>query len=92
MYGRGEVVLPGTEGWRELCGRFEAERFRGARAIVVVHGERFADSCGYSVPLMRYEADRSRLTEWTAKRSDDELVEYRAKNNRVSIDGLPALS
>jgi hypothetical protein len=90
MHGRGQVVLPGTAGWPELRRRF-AGSWRGARAIVVVHGVRFSDSCGYSVPVMRFEADRTRLDEWTAKRNDDELTLYRASHNRTSIDGLAAL-
>lgn len=91
IHGRGEVVEPRDASWAELAARF-ATIPRGTRAIVVVHALRIADSCGYSVPLMRYEADRSRLDEWTEKKTDDDLTAYRAESNAASIDGLPGLN
>ncbi len=90
VQGRGEVVLPGSASWDQLIGRFAPSR--GARAIVVVHADRVADSCGYSVPLMAYQSDRTRLSEWTDNRTDEELIEYRATTNAISIDGLPGLT
>jgi hypothetical protein len=62
---------------------------RGARGVVIVHADRIADSCGYAVPKYRFEGERDRLLEWAANKSDEELVEYRATKNAVSIDGLP---
>ena len=91
VHGRGEVVEPGDDRWAALADRF-AEVPRGTRAIVVVHAVRIADSCGYSVPLLRYEGDRTRLAEWTEKHSDDDLAGYRAGANAASIDGLPGLA
>jgi hypothetical protein len=67
----------------------EFPELRGARGVVVVHADRVADSCGYAVPKYRFEGERNRLVEWTDKKSDDELAEYRATKNAVSIDGLP---
>jgi hypothetical protein len=34
---------------------------------------------------------RDTLAEWAGRKSDEELVAYRAEKNAVSIDGLPAL-
>jgi hypothetical protein len=53
--------------------------------------ERIADSCGFGVPKMDFVGQRDGLTQWIAARSDEELAEYRAEKNRVSIDGLPAI-
>jgi hypothetical protein len=89
LYGRGHVVRPGDEGYEELAARFPA--LPGARAVIRVAVERVGSSCGYAVPLMRYEGERSRLTEWAEARGPEGLVEYRATKNAVSIDGLPAL-
>ncbi len=90
VQGTGSVVLPNDDGWADLADRFAPNR--GARAIVVVRADRVSDSCGYSVPLMQFDADRTRLSDWTDNRTDAELVEYRATKNATSIDGLPALS
>jgi hypothetical protein len=62
----------------------------GARAIIVATAERISDSCGYSVPVMTYQEERSRLVEWANNKTDQELREYRQEKNALSIDGLPA--
>jgi hypothetical protein len=41
---------------------------------------------------MDYVGERTLLTEWTARKSDDDLVAYRDQKNAASIDGLPALT
>jgi hypothetical protein len=61
------------------------------RAIIVVAVDRISDSCGYAVPVMELTEERDLLTRWSERRSADDLVEYRVKHNRTSIDGLPAL-
>ena len=63
----------------------------GARSIIVATAERVSDSCGYSVPILKYEKERSRLREWADTKSEQELKDYRQDKNSVSIDGLPAL-
>ena len=88
FHGGGRVVLPGEDGWDDLLGRFGPHR--GARSVIVVDVDRVADSCGYSVPLMDFVAERTRLDDWASNRSDEELRAYRARKNAVSIDGLPA--
>jgi len=88
FHGHGRVVLPDTAEWTALAPSFGEHR--GARAIISVDVARVSDSCGYAVPKMDFVQERSRLEEWAAKRSDAELVEYRAKKNAVSIDGIAA--
>ena len=89
VYGRGEVLLPGDGSFDELVDRFPA--LPGARSIVRVAVERVSTSCGYAVPLLRYDGERSRLLEWAEHRGPEGLVAYRATKNARSIDGLPAL-
>ena len=89
VHGRGSVVTPDDSGWADLVARFGEHR--GARAVGVVDADRISDSCGYSVPLMTYTADRDRLEKWAANRSDGQLVDYRQLKNRRSIDDIPGL-
>lgn len=88
LYGRGEVVLPEAPAWTDLRLHFPA--LPGVRQIVRVAVERVQTSCGYAVPLMDYRAERSRLLEWAEHKGEAGLVDYRERNNRISIDGLPA--
>ncbi len=98
LHGRGEVVTAGEPSFEALCARWdfpEPAVPQARRAIVVVHVERIADSCGYGVPLMSFAGTRPHSALWAAKRlrvhGEDGLVEYQREKNAVSIDGLPAL-
>lgn len=96
IYGTGHVVLPGDPRWPDLASHFPVAAGQGTdrgnqRAIVVVHADRIADSCGYAVPEMELTRERDLLTNWSQRRSAEDLAAYRVKHNSVSIDGLPAL-
>jgi hypothetical protein len=92
LHGRGEAVLPTDPRFAELRAAFNPPQERGLRAIIVVDVERTSDSCGFAVPFMDYAGERTLLTEWTARKSDEDLVAYRSEKNAASIDGLPALT
>jgi hypothetical protein len=85
LYGRGEILLPGTDGWNSLRDRFED--LPGARQIVRVAIDRIQTSCGYGVPLMEPAGERQRLLEWARKKGEDGMQRYREDRNGRSIDG-----
>ena len=85
LAGRGEV-LPTDH---ELAALFP--EFVSARAVIRVALDRIWDSCGFGVPVYRYEGERTTLQESAARRGPEGLLAYRAEKNRVSIDGLPGL-
>ncbi|GAC1581098.1 MAG: pyridoxamine 5'-phosphate oxidase family protein [Candidatus Dormibacteria bacterium] len=90
LHGRGEVVEKGEEGYPAL-----AEHFRdhpSARAVIRVHVQRVSDSCGYGVPLMAYQRERTQLDEWAERKGAEGIAEYQATRNASSIDGLPGLN
>jgi predicted pyridoxine 5'-phosphate oxidase superfamily flavin-nucleotide-binding protein len=89
LHGRGEVVEPGDGRFASLRDRFPAAP--GTRAVILVHVERISDSCGYAVPLYRYEGERSQLGAWAEKKGAEGLVQYQKDKNAASIDGLPGL-
>jgi hypothetical protein len=89
LYGTGSVVTPGDADFEALAARFPDHR--GARAVIRVELDRVQTSCGFAVPLMAFEAERDTLTKWADRKSDEELVAYRAQKNTCSIDALPAL-
>ncbi|HZN19612.1 MAG TPA: pyridoxamine 5'-phosphate oxidase family protein [Micromonosporaceae bacterium] len=94
LHGRGTAVRPQDAGFAGLRAAFPASAAtdHGLRSVIAVDVERVSDSCGYAVPLMSYTGDRTLLAQWSGRRTDAQLVEYRASHNAVSIDGLPALS
>jgi hypothetical protein len=91
LYGRGRAVLPGDDGFADLRARFP-DGVPGVRSVIRVEVERVATSCGYGVPLMSYDADRTTLAEWAERRGPEGVEAYRAERNAVSIDGLPGLA
>jgi len=99
LHGRGEVVPASDARFDELLERCA---FQGAgvpdarRAIVLVRIARVADSCGYGVPLMSFEAQRPHAEAWARKKlrvgGPAALREYQREKNGVSLDGLSAVT
>jgi predicted pyridoxine 5'-phosphate oxidase superfamily flavin-nucleotide-binding protein len=98
LHGRGEVVTPDDPRFAELLGQCDFDELgppQARRAVVVVHVNRIADSCGYGVPLMSYEGERPHHDAWAQKklraRGPDALLDYQREKNSLSLDGLPAV-
>lgn len=88
LQGKGEAVEPGDGRFEGLLASFPPHA--GVRSVILVALDRISDSCGYGVPLYEYKGERSQLLDWAQKKGPEGLAEYRRKNNRTSIDGLPA--
>lgn len=94
VHGRGEPVFRDDPRWRELILHFpEQAEAPGLRSIVVVSAARISDSCGYSVPLLDYRAERTLHGEYFGRKTDEEFAAYCEKKDHVgtSLDGLPAV-
>jgi hypothetical protein len=89
FHGRGEVFEPHDGTFHRLRGLFAPEP--PARAIVRIAIRRIADSCGFGVPLLAFQGNRTQLGDWAARKGEEGLVQYQEEKNSVSIDGLPAL-
>ena len=89
LHGKGRVVTFGDEEFMQMLSLFP--QYKGARSVIVVDVARVSQSCGFAVPFMRFEADRTQLEEWTARKGEDGLNQYREMKNQASIDGLPGL-
>jgi hypothetical protein len=87
MHGRATVLPPDDE----VAARFGPPE-HAVRSIIRVEVSRIADSCGYGVPLMRYEGKRTQYDAWVEKKvRDGALDAYVAEKNARSIDGLRAV-
>jgi len=87
LHGTGEALEVGDPRFATLAARFPP--YEGTRAVIRVRVERISDSCGYGVPLYRFEGQRTQLQEWAQRKGPDGVGTYRAEKNRTSIDGLP---
>lgn len=86
IYGRGTPVLPSDSGWKDLARHFEL--LPGTRQIFDIAVESVQESCGWGVPRMSLEKERSTLTDYHAKLEPSAWVEKIASRTQ-SIDGLP---
>jgi hypothetical protein len=88
LHGRATVLPPDDE----LAAAFDLPE-HPVRSIVRVDVERISDSCGYGVPLMRFDGNRTQYDAWVDKKvRDGGLAAYVAEKNATSIDGLPAVT
>jgi len=91
LHGRASVVLPGEPEFDALRARFEPAE-DALRSVIRIEVERIADSCGYGVPIMRFDRVREQYDQWVDKKMrDGGLDDYVAEKNAESIDGLPAI-
>jgi len=90
LHGQGRVIEPHEPGFAELQAYFPVQE--GTRAIIVVELTRISDSCGFGVPLLKFEDERPDLPTWCRKRGVEGLKIYRQEKNRRSIDGLPGVA
>ena len=84
-------MLPGDARFDRLRARFDPAD-DALRSVIRIEVERIADSCGYGVPLMRFDGKRSQYDAWLDKKvREGGLEDYVAEKNAESIDGLPAI-
>jgi hypothetical protein len=90
LYGRGRAVELHEPEFNTLQAHFPVHE--GTRAIIVIELTRIANSCGYGVPLLKYEGERSHMAAWASKKGPDGLKAYRRRKNSRSIGGIPGVS
>ena len=98
LHGRGEAVRnddPRFAGLLRRGGFADASIPEARRSVVVVDVTRISDSCGYGVPLMRFEGQREHHALASAKklRTQGHAAYEAGQRTRGarSLDGLPAL-
>jgi hypothetical protein len=87
LYGRGEIVRAADSKFEMLSKEFPP--LPGVRQIILQHIDSLHTSCGFGVPRFELIEERPDMVNWLNKKGESGLAEYRAKNNRKSIDGLP---
>jgi hypothetical protein len=91
FHGTGQVVLAGTGEFDELVSLFPEPPCE-PRSVITIAVNRIADSCGYGVPLYAYQKDRRSIENYIATHDDVERRDYIARENKVSLDGLPGVT
>lgn len=87
LYGKGEVVSPGSLQWDHLIDRFTD--LPGKRQLILLQLESVQTSCGYGVPIYELQSERSTLLDWATTKGVEGVSTYQRQKNLTSIDGLP---
>jgi hypothetical protein len=87
LFGRGEAIQPDHPDFAELRAQFGPQK--RLRQIMRITVDEAQTSCGYGVPYMTYDRERTTLDKWTEGQTDAEYAAYQVKNNTLSKDGLP---
>lgn len=90
LHGRGKVVEPHHAEFASLVSLFPA--FDAVRSVIVVEVSDISDSCGYGIPLLRYEGQREQLGAWARQKGPEGVRTHQQEKNRQSLDGLPGLT
>ena len=86
LYGQAKAIHKNDAEWSELYGNFES--MPGARQIFDVKVEMVQTSCGFAVPFYEYLGEREQLNKWADHKGEQEIQEYWAEKNNVSLDGI----
>ncbi|MCE9521914.1 MAG: pyridoxamine 5'-phosphate oxidase family protein [Alphaproteobacteria bacterium] len=86
IYGRGRVTLPQDERWNELAPHFTL--LPGTRQIFEFDVDSVQTSCGWGVPHMTFERERTTLSKHHSTISEADRL-AKIANRTKSIDGLP---
>lgn len=87
--------LYGTaKSWHEFDPEFEEyvslfPPMLGTRQILEMDVELVQTSCGYGVPLMEFQEDRTMMDAWAKNRGEARIREYWEEKNVTSLDGHP---
>lgn len=85
LYGQAKAYHERDAEYQAHIGWFDADA--GARQIIVLEIESVQTSCGYAVPLMEFQEERTILSQWATKKGRQGVKEYWADKNTTSIDG-----
>jgi predicted pyridoxine 5'-phosphate oxidase superfamily flavin-nucleotide-binding protein len=86
IYATGRAILPQDTGWDALATRFTL--LPGTRQIFEFDVDSVQTSCGWGVPFMAYERERTTLSKYHAQDDPAKRLKKLAKRTS-SIDGLP---
>ncbi len=86
-YGTARTIHVGEPGWQEGNATFPPDI--AARQLYEMTIDLVQTSCGYGVPRMGYEAERTDADTWAAGKGPDGIKAYWDEKNRTTLDGFP---
>ncbi|MEW7279333.1 pyridoxamine 5'-phosphate oxidase family protein [Aquimarina sp. 2201CG1-2-11] len=86
LYGNAEIYHEKDSFYQEHIHQFP--KIEGSRQIIKMQINKVQTSCGYAVPFMEFQEERTQLQSWAEKQGKDRLRKYQEEKNSISIDGF----
>lgn len=86
IYGRGRSVLPQDDEWEQDSKSFTI--LPGTRQIFLIDVDSVQTSCGWGVPYLQFDKERTTLSKYHAQQEPEARLAVLASRTK-SIDGLP---
>ncbi|NOY84319.1 MAG: pyridoxamine 5'-phosphate oxidase family protein [Nitrospirae bacterium] len=87
LYGQAKIHHPRDQAWADLISVFP--EIPGARQIIEMEIDSVGTSCGWAVPFMAFQEERTQLEEWAVKQGEAGVEQYWKDKNQLSIDNKP---
>ncbi len=84
-YGTAKVFHVTDKEFNELNSLFPQDN--GARQLFDIQVDLVQTSCGFAVPLMKFESERDILKNWSDQKGKDGIKEYWKEKNVLNLDG-----
>ena len=87
LYGTCKMYHHGDPEWEDLIGLFPQDV--GSRQLFDLQIEMVQTSCGFGVPLMEFQEERTILTDWSSRKGEEGIKAYWSEKNSKSINNFP---
>ncbi|MEM8908785.1 MAG: pyridoxamine 5'-phosphate oxidase family protein [Bacteroidota bacterium] len=88
LYGTAQTFHERDAAFQEYLPLFP--QLPGTRQIIEMNVDLVQTSCGYGIPLMDFQEERTRLIDWAAQKGKAGIEDYWKEKNQTSIDGFPS--
>jgi len=86
-YGRARAFHPRDPEWDDYSTHLPS--VLGERQLVLLDIELVQTSCGFGVPFYEFQGERDNMSRWLDGKNQEDIENYWAQKNQVSLDGLP---
>ncbi len=86
LYGTANIFHPRDKEYQTLIHLFPETL--GSRQVIEMQVDLVQTSCGYAIPLMDYQEDRTILKDWAQNKGQQKIEAYWEEENSKSIDGF----
>lgn len=86
LYGQAKIFHPRDDTFKAYSRYFKANT--GTRQIIEMDVDLVQTSCGFGVPLMDFQSDRTLLNDWAKQKGQQGIEDYWKNKNTSSIDGF----